>query len=134
MHRCLQRYGLSRLAETGSDKPAKQPFKAYLIGYFHIDIAEVRTERRKLHLFEAIRPDFEIRLRPFARGRQRQNGGGLLEALIAAVPYKIPAVLTDNGVQFCDMPQHRSGPTALYRLHNVAPSQIARGPAATLNA
>jgi transposase InsO family protein len=26
-------------------------------------------------------------------------------------------VLTDNGVQFCDMPQHRSGPTARYRVH-----------------
>jgi Integrase core domain len=26
-------------------------------------------------------------------------------------------VLTDNGVQFCDMPSRRSGPTARYRLH-----------------
>ncbi|MBB4258770.1 hypothetical protein GGD64_002789 [Bradyrhizobium sp. CIR3A] len=45
MHRCLQRYGLSRPAETGSDKPAKQPFKAYSIGYFHIDTVEVCTEQ-----------------------------------------------------------------------------------------
>ena len=37
--------------------------------------------------------------------------------MIKAVPYKIHTVLTDNGIQFCDMPQNRSGPTARYRLH-----------------
>jgi transposase InsO family protein len=40
-----------------------------------------------------------------------------LQALIDAVPYRIHTVLTDNGVQFGDMPKHRSGPTARYRLH-----------------
>ena len=36
------------------DKPAKKKFKPYPIGYFHIDIAEVRTEEGKLYLFVAI--------------------------------------------------------------------------------
>ena len=36
------------------DKPAKQKFKIYPIGYFHIDIAEVRTEEGKLHLYVGI--------------------------------------------------------------------------------
>ena len=36
------------------DKPKRQKFKRYPIGYFHIDIAEVRTEEGKLHLFVAI--------------------------------------------------------------------------------
>ena len=35
-------------------KPEKKRFKDYPIGYFHIDIAEVRTEQGKLHLFVAI--------------------------------------------------------------------------------
>ena len=48
LHRCLQRHGISRLPEIAGDKPAKQPFKRYPIGYFHIDIAEVRTEEGKL--------------------------------------------------------------------------------------
>ncbi len=39
------------------------------------------------------------------------------EALAEAVPYTVHTVLTDNGVQFADMPQNRSGPTARYRLH-----------------
>src|SRR5262245_12828547 len=50
LHRCFQRHGISRLPEIAGDKPARRPFKAYPIGYFHIDIAEVRTEEGKLHL------------------------------------------------------------------------------------
>jgi transposase InsO family protein len=33
------------------------------------------------------------------------------------VPYTIHIVLTDNGIQFGDMPSRRTGPTARYRLH-----------------
>ena len=54
LHRCLKRHGISRLPETDGDKPARKRFKAYPIGFFHIDIAEVRTEQGKLHLFVAI--------------------------------------------------------------------------------
>ncbi len=32
----------------------KKKFRQYPIGYFHIDIAEVRTEQGKLYLFVAI--------------------------------------------------------------------------------
>lgn len=41
LHRCLQRHGISRLPDVEGDKPAKKKFRAYPIGYFHIDIAEV---------------------------------------------------------------------------------------------
>ena len=51
LHRCLQRHGISRLPEVGGDKPSKQAFKAYPIGFVHIDIAEVRTEEGKLYLW-----------------------------------------------------------------------------------
>src|SRR4028119_846060 len=44
LHRCLQRHPLSRLPEVDGDKRDKRKFKSYPIGYFHIDIAEVRTE------------------------------------------------------------------------------------------
>jgi hypothetical protein len=36
------------------DKPAKQKFKSYPIGFFHIDIAEVQTALGKLYLFVGI--------------------------------------------------------------------------------
>lgn len=45
---------VSRLPEVAGDKPAKQPFKRYPVGYFHIDIAEVRTEEGRLYLFVAV--------------------------------------------------------------------------------
>jgi transposase InsO family protein len=38
-------------------------------------------------------------------------------ALVAAVPYKIEIVLTDNVIQFADLPKNRSSPTALWRGH-----------------
>ena len=121
LHRCLQRHGISRLPEVEGGKPSKKKFKAYPIGYFHIDLAEVQTAEGK------IEPDMQIsRIRLsdktsricFCVRRHRQFLNKLylyvaidrtskfafvqlvkktgLEALIAAVPYKIHTVLTDN--------------------------------------
>ena len=54
LHRCLQRHGISRLPEVTGDKEPKKKFKTYPIGYFHIDIAEVRTAEGKLCLYVGI--------------------------------------------------------------------------------
>jgi len=54
LHRLFQRHGISRLPEVEGEKPAKKQFKKYPIGYFHIDIAEVRAGEGKLYLFVAI--------------------------------------------------------------------------------
>src|SRR6201985_1663027 len=54
LHRCLQRHGVSRLPQVEGEASPKRQFKAYPIGYFHIDIAEVRTAEGKLHLIVAI--------------------------------------------------------------------------------
>ena len=54
LHRCFQRNGISRLPEVEGDKQPRKKFKKYPIGFFHIDITEVRTEEGKLHLFVAI--------------------------------------------------------------------------------
>ena len=48
LHRCLQRHKISRLPDVDGDRPRRKKFKSYPIGYFHIDIAEVRTEQGKL--------------------------------------------------------------------------------------
>jgi hypothetical protein len=44
LHRFLQRHDISRLPDITGEKPARKKFASYPIGYFHIDIAEVRTE------------------------------------------------------------------------------------------
>jgi hypothetical protein len=54
LHRCLQRHGIRRLPEVTGDKEPKHKFKTYPIGYFHIDIAEVRAAEGKLHLYVGI--------------------------------------------------------------------------------
>src|SRR6266699_1958167 len=54
LHRCLKRHGISRLPQIAGDKTTRKPFKRYPIGYFHLDIAEVRTEEGKLYLFVAV--------------------------------------------------------------------------------
>ena len=40
-----------------------------------------------------------------------------LEALIEAVPYDLHTILTDNGIQFADLPKNRDGWTARMRVH-----------------
>src|ERR1700747_351905 len=54
LHRLFQRHEISRLPAIEGETGHKKAFKRYPIGYFHIDIAEVRTEEGKLHLFVAI--------------------------------------------------------------------------------
>jgi transposase InsO family protein len=117
LHRCLKRHGISRLPEIAGDKISKKPFKRYPIGYFHIDIAEVRTGEGKLYLFVAIDRTSKFafaQLHPTANVKTAVN---FLAALIKAVPYRIHTILTDNGIQFGDSIRHRSGPTARYRMH-----------------
>ena len=54
LHRCLKRHGISRLPQVEGEASPKRKFKAYPIGYFHIDIAEVRTAQGRLYLIVAI--------------------------------------------------------------------------------
>ncbi|MGY3591937.1 hypothetical protein ACVIGB_008481 [Bradyrhizobium sp. USDA 4341] len=42
------------MPEAEGNRPAKKKFKAYRIGYFHIDIAELQTAEGKLYLYVAI--------------------------------------------------------------------------------
>ena len=46
-----------------------------------------------------------------------QAAAAFLEALVAAVAYRIHTVLTDNGIQFADLPKNRGGLTAGWRGH-----------------
>ena len=100
LHRCLQRHGISRLPDTGGDKPRRSKFKRYPIGYFHIDIAEVRTEQGKLHLFVAIDRTSKFAFVELHEKATRRVASTFLQALAAAVPYKIHTVLTDNGTRW----------------------------------
>ncbi|NQW10836.1 MAG: transposase, partial [Alphaproteobacteria bacterium] len=100
LHRCLQRHGISRLPDVEGDKPTKKKFKRYPIGYFHIDIAEVRTAEGKLHMFVAIDRTSKFAFVELHEKAPTRIAAAFLNRLIDAVPYKIHTVLTDNGIQF----------------------------------
>jgi transposase InsO family protein len=117
LHRCLQRHGISRLPEVEGDKPAKKKFKRYPIGFFHIDIAEVRTAEGKLYLFVAIDRTSKFAFARLVEKANRVTASDFLVALIEAVPYKIHTVLTDNGIQFRFPPRYADGPTARFIVH-----------------
>ena len=107
LHRCLQRHSISRLPEV-TDKPAKKArFKKYPIGYFHIDITQVRTEEGKIYLFVAIDRTSKFAFAELHEKMTRLVTAGFLRHLIAAVPYKIHTILTDNGVQFTNQPHQK---------------------------
>jgi transposase InsO family protein len=100
LHRCLQRHGIARLPDT--DKPKRSRFKAYPIGFFHLDIAEVRTEEGRLYLFVAIDRTSKFAFARLHEKATRRIAADFLRALVEAVPYTIHTVLTDNGTQFVD--------------------------------
>jgi len=100
LHRCFQRHGISRLPEVASATPSKKIFRKYPIGYFHVDIAEVRTEEGKLYLFVAIDRTSKFAYAELLPRAGKMAAAQFLRNLVAAVPYTIHTVLTDNGIQF----------------------------------
>jgi transposase len=99
LHRCLQRHGIARLPDPNGDKPKRSRFKAYPIGYFHIDIAEVHTEEGRLYLFVAIDRTSKFAFAELHEKATRRVAGDFLRHLIAAVPYRVHTVLTDNALR-----------------------------------
>jgi hypothetical protein len=49
-YRCLQRHGVSRLPDVEGDKPKRQRFKRYSIGFCHIDMDKAQTAEGKPYL------------------------------------------------------------------------------------
>lgn len=100
LHRCLQRHGISRLPGTAGEKPAKKKFAQYPIGYFHVDIAEACTGQGRLYLFVAIDRTSKFAYAELQSDQTRTTACQFLKQLIAAVPYHIHTIVTDNGIQF----------------------------------
>src|SRR5215470_16751124 len=94
LHRCLQRHGISRLPEAEGSKPSKKKFKAYPIGYFHIDIAELQTAEGKLYLYVAIDRTSKFAFVQLVKKTGRTTASAFLTVLLETVPYKIHTVLT----------------------------------------
>ena len=115
LHRCLQRHDISRLPEVEGTIPGRRKFKAYPLGYFHIDIAEVHTAQGRLYLLVAIDRTTKFAFVELHEKATRRIAGDFLRALIKAVPYRIHTVLTDNGTHFTSPGNARSAAAEIRR-------------------
>src|SRR5437764_8054742 len=109
LHRCLKRHGISRLPHVENESADQRKFKAYPIGYFHIDIAEVRTPAGQLYLFVAIDRTSKFAFVELHDKADRPTAVPFVEALLPAVPYRLHTALTDIGTQFADILNSRAG-------------------------
>ncbi len=100
LHRLFKRHEISCLPDLEGEKKQKKKFKTYPLGYFHIDIAEVRTEQGKLYLFVAIDRVSKVVYVELLEKYGKAEAAQFLRNLIKAIPYKIHTILTDNGIQF----------------------------------
>ena len=103
LHRLFQRHGISRLP---GPEPAekKKKFKDYPIGYLHVDFAQVHTEEGRVYLFVAIDRTSKLAFAELQPRATKMLAADFLRRVLAAIPYKVHQVLTDNGTQFGNMP------------------------------
>src|SRR6202795_2788090 len=113
LHRCLQRHGISRLPVEETAEKRKR-FKTYEIGYVHIDSCELRHADGKLVMFLAIDRVSKFTYIEFREHAGKMQGAAFLRNVVAAFPYAIHTVLTDNGMAFADLPKNREGPSRRY--------------------
>jgi hypothetical protein len=110
LHRLFQRHGISQLpVEATPVKAEKKKFKDYPIGYFHLDFAELHTAQGKHYLLVAVDRTSKLAFAELAGEATVATALAFWQRVVAAVPYRIQTVLTDNGVQFAPLP-HRPTP------------------------
>src|SRR5262249_13347016 len=85
--------------------------------YVHIDVCELRWAAGKVHMFLAIDRVSKFAYVELHPAATMLAGAEFLRGVVAAFPYRLHTVLTDNGIPFTDQPRNRSGPTVQYRLH-----------------
>ena len=96
LHRCLVRHGISRLPRDEEKTSKRQHFAETAIGYVHVDVCELRLAEGKLFLFLAIDRVSKFVHVAFFEAATKMNGAAFLRQVVAAFPYTIHTVLTDN--------------------------------------
>ena len=110
LHRCLQRHGISRLPATEEKGARRGRFAETQIGYVHVDVCELRLAAGKLRMFLAIDRVWKFTYVEFHEHANTTTGPAFLRSVVAAFPYQIRIVLTDNGTPFADCAPSREEP------------------------
>ena len=109
LYRCLKRHGIQRLPDKDflSKKRATKKFKKYPIGYFHIDITEIRTKEGKRQMYVAVDRTSKFAYAKLYERKTSRAAVDFLRELLKIMPYKIHTILTDNGAQFTSFNTNR---------------------------
>ncbi|MCF7990471.1 MAG: IS481 family transposase [Thiohalocapsa sp.] len=109
LDRCLRRHGVANLAALRpKQEPPRAPakgFKAYTPGFVHVDVKylpQMPDEDQRTYLFVAI--DRATRWVYLERlpDKSAKSATAFLKRLLAAAPFKLRTLLTDNGKEFTD--------------------------------
>lgn len=101
LHRCLQRHGVSRLADLLPDEEkAVKTFKTYEPGFLHIDSAQINMGKAKWYLFVAIDRATRYVYLELHDNKRMETATSFLENTLAQYPFKVEKILTDNGMEF----------------------------------
>lgn len=102
LHRCLQRHGISRLADLlpEEEKATTKAFKTYEPGFLHIDTAQINLGKDKFYLFVAIDRATRYVYLELHDNKRMETATRFLENTVAQYPFKIEKILTDNGIEF----------------------------------
>jgi hypothetical protein len=84
----MQRHDIFRMPDVEGDRPWRKKFKANPIVYFHIDIAEVRIEQRKLYLLVAIDHRLTKPRHPWTNGQVERMNRTLKKATVTRFYYE----------------------------------------------
>jgi transposase InsO family protein len=102
LHRCLQHHDLSRLpkADDSESVHEKKAFKAYPVGYVHIDITTLHHAQGKAYLFVAIDRTTKYVYAELYESMTSENAVLFLGNFLKHYVIKVTHILTDNGAQF----------------------------------
>jgi len=102
LHRCLQRHGISRLADLlpPDEKGKTKAFKDYAPGYLHLDTAQVNLGKDKWYLFVSIDRATRFVCVELHDNKRMETAAGFLKQALTQYPFKIVKLLTDNGIEF----------------------------------
>ncbi len=100
LHRCLRRHGISRLPGSEEKASRRKRFAETRIGYVHGDACQLRSAEGKVHMFLAIDRVSRFAYVELHDTAEMATGAAFLRGVVAAFPYRIHTVLTDNGVAF----------------------------------
>ncbi|CAA9892244.1 transposase (fragment) [Candidatus Methylobacter favarea] len=102
LHHCLQRHGVSRLADLLPDqeKTAARTFKAYEPGFLHLDSAQINLGKDKGYLCVALDRATRYVYLELHDNKRMEAAAEFLKQTLAHYPFKIEKLLTDNGIEF----------------------------------